>query len=115
MTASEWLPVVDRREQQSQRLTDLVERLRGLDSPYWSAKLADVGAVRGVDDLSVLPFTKPLLPLTTLALKVATASPVVTVSSAAHALDDADQGASTRHHELASADAGGVSDHECAP
>ncbi len=42
---------------QSHRLTELVERLRAVDAPYWKAKLADVGAIASIADLGALPFT----------------------------------------------------------
>jgi phenylacetate-CoA ligase len=43
---------------QSRRLVELIERLRGVESPFWSAKLADVGEVGAIDDLTALPFTE---------------------------------------------------------
>ena len=46
-----------RRRVQEQRLRQQLERLRAVDTPYWKAKLADVGPVRSLDDLSALPFT----------------------------------------------------------
>jgi phenylacetate-CoA ligase len=42
---------------QGERLAALVGRLRSAGSPYWDAKLAGVGEVRGLDDLRRLPFT----------------------------------------------------------
>lgn len=45
-------------ELQSRRLVELIERLRGVGSPFWSAKLADVGEVGAIDDLTALPFTE---------------------------------------------------------
>lgn len=45
-------------ELQSTRLTHLVERLRRLDSPYWTSKLEGVGEVGSIDDLGLLPFTE---------------------------------------------------------
>jgi len=48
-----------RRAEQCERLRTLLERLAGLDSPYWKAKLAgvDAGSIRDVDYLASLPFT----------------------------------------------------------
>jgi phenylacetate-CoA ligase len=48
-----------RRAQQSERLVQLVRRLAAVDSPYWRSKLApvDAPAIRGMDDLTALPFT----------------------------------------------------------
>lgn len=42
---------------QSARLSDLVERLRQVDSSYWAQKMAGVGHVGSVADLGELPFT----------------------------------------------------------
>lgn len=44
-------------ELQSTRLGHLVDRLRRVDSPYWQAKLQDVGEVGSIEDLGSLPFT----------------------------------------------------------
>jgi hypothetical protein len=38
-------------------LCDLIERLRGVESDFWREKLAGVGSVSGLEDLSALPFT----------------------------------------------------------
>ena len=45
-------------ELQSRRLVELIGRLRRVESPFWSAKLADVGEVRAIGDLIALPFTE---------------------------------------------------------
>ncbi|MCH7844261.1 MAG: phenylacetate--CoA ligase [Acidobacteria bacterium] len=45
-------------ELQSRRLVELIGRLRRGESPFWSAKLADVGEVRAIGDLIALPFTE---------------------------------------------------------
>ncbi len=42
---------------QSKRLADLVQRLGKVDSPYWSAKLDEVGSVSSIQDIARLPFT----------------------------------------------------------
>ncbi len=48
-----------RRAEQGERLSTLIERLATQDSPYWRSKLAgvDPGSIRSVDDLAALPFT----------------------------------------------------------
>jgi phenylacetate-CoA ligase len=43
---------------QSERLSELVTRLKGVDTAFWEEKMADVGDVRSVDDLPSLPFTE---------------------------------------------------------
>lgn len=43
---------------QSQRLEDLLNRLRTLDSPYWKAKLAGVKAISAIEGIAALPFTE---------------------------------------------------------
>jgi phenylacetate-CoA ligase len=53
----EAMPAADRARLQSQRLRDLLERLRHVDSDYWRGKLAGVSDVGGVEDLASLPFT----------------------------------------------------------
>jgi phenylacetate-CoA ligase len=51
-----------RADLQGERLRALVERLRTLSSPYWQAKLSDVGEVTSLADLAALPATtKPEL------------------------------------------------------
>ena len=47
-----------RSRRQDQRLTELLARLRRVDTAYWRHKLADVGEVSGVADLTALPFTR---------------------------------------------------------
>jgi phenylacetate-CoA ligase len=49
----------ERRRLQDRRLVALLQRLRELDSPYWRSKLegVDVGAIRSIHDLGLLPFT----------------------------------------------------------
>ena len=44
---------------QSDRLVDLLNRLRRVEAPYWSRKLdgVDLGAVRSIRDIELLPFT----------------------------------------------------------
>jgi phenylacetate-CoA ligase len=42
---------------QSQRLVDLIDRLRRVDAPFWRAKLAGVGPVEGIDGIADLPMT----------------------------------------------------------
>ena len=46
------------RRVQSERLTELVERLKGVETDYWRSKLADVGELRSTDDIALLPFTE---------------------------------------------------------
>ncbi len=43
---------------QSQRLTDLVERLRASDTPYWNEKLAGIPTIRSIRDITELPLTE---------------------------------------------------------
>ena len=45
------------RGSQSDRLVDLVQRLRKVDTPYWRRKLGGVGAIRSLADLDRLPMT----------------------------------------------------------
>ena len=45
------------RGSQSERLVALVERLKGVDSPYWRKKLGGVGSIRSLADLEQLPMT----------------------------------------------------------
>ena len=47
-----------RREVQSGRLSQLVDRLRHLDAPYWAEKLGDHPGISSVDELESLPFTE---------------------------------------------------------
>ncbi|MGA7271598.1 MAG: phenylacetate--CoA ligase [Acidimicrobiia bacterium] len=54
----ETLSAADRRDLQSKRLVQLVDRLRHLDVPYWSGKLGDHPGVSSIDDLPSLPFTE---------------------------------------------------------
>jgi phenylacetate-CoA ligase len=42
---------------QSERLIALVDRLKASDAPYWREKMADVDAVKSIDDITKLPFT----------------------------------------------------------
>jgi phenylacetate-CoA ligase len=42
---------------QSERLSALIGRLKGADTPYWRGKLDGVGAPTSIDDLRSLPFT----------------------------------------------------------
>ena len=49
--------IPERRDLQLRRLAALLERLRAAGSPYWSAKLSGVPAVRSLPDLGHLPFT----------------------------------------------------------
>jgi phenylacetate-CoA ligase len=48
----------DRRELQSTRLARLLDRLKEIDVPYWSEKLAGLPEVRSIDDIKSLPFTE---------------------------------------------------------
>jgi phenylacetate-CoA ligase len=43
---------------QSSRLASLVERLKRVDSPYWSDKLAGVGEIMSIGQIGELPFTE---------------------------------------------------------
>ncbi|GMQ86531.1 MAG: phenylacetate--CoA ligase [Acidimicrobiia bacterium] len=43
---------------QSRRLVALIQRLRQVESPYWSEKLAGVGDVGSIEDLAAFPFTE---------------------------------------------------------
>jgi phenylacetate-CoA ligase len=54
----ETLEPEDRKELQSTRLARLIDRLRHIDVPYWSAKMHGVGEVTSIDDLAALPFTE---------------------------------------------------------
>jgi phenylacetate-CoA ligase len=47
----------DLRAGQSAALVDLVGRLAAASSPYWDAKLRDVGPITSIDDIGRLPFT----------------------------------------------------------
>jgi phenylacetate-CoA ligase len=47
----------EHRELQGQRLSELVARLRGVETPYWRQKLHGVDEVGGVDDLELVPMT----------------------------------------------------------
>ena len=46
------------RKLQSSRLVDLIERLQGVDSPFWSEKMSGVASVASIDDVGSLPFTE---------------------------------------------------------
>jgi phenylacetate-CoA ligase len=48
----------ERRNLQSIRLRELVDRLGSLDSPYWSGKLGQHPGVESIDQLESLPFTE---------------------------------------------------------
>ncbi len=43
---------------QSSRLSSMVERLKRVDTPFWSEKLAGVGEVSSIHQISELPFTE---------------------------------------------------------
>lgn len=43
---------------QSERLNSLIERLKGVESAYWREKLAGIGDIGSIHDLSELPFTE---------------------------------------------------------
>ena len=45
------------RGSQSDRLVGLINRLRGVDTPYWRKKLADTGSIGSLADLDQLPMT----------------------------------------------------------
>jgi phenylacetate-CoA ligase len=45
------------RRTQRERLVKLVDRLRGIDTPFWRDKIGEVGAVRSLEDLNQLPLT----------------------------------------------------------
>ncbi len=45
------------RGSQSDRLVGLINRLRGVDTPYWRNKLADTGSIGSLADLEKLPMT----------------------------------------------------------
>lgn len=47
----------DLRSTQSDRLVDLIDRLRSVDNEFWKAKLNGVPDVRSLDDLPLLPMT----------------------------------------------------------
>jgi phenylacetate-CoA ligase len=51
----ETMPAQERAELQRQRLSELIERLQGVDSGYWREKLADVSPGDAIDQL---PFTE---------------------------------------------------------
>lgn len=60
----ETMPAETKHAMQSKRLRTLVNRLAGLDNPYWRSKLEDVepAAIGSIDDIGALPFTtKPEL------------------------------------------------------
>jgi phenylacetate-CoA ligase len=42
---------------QSERLLALVDRLKASDVPYWRDKMAAVGTIKSIDDITNLPFT----------------------------------------------------------
>lgn len=46
------------RSLQSERLADLVARLKAVDNPYWREKMAGVPEVTDIEDISGLPFTE---------------------------------------------------------
>ena len=48
----------ERRQLQSTRLSQLVERLSSVDSPYWSGKLGSHPGVESIEELRSLPFTE---------------------------------------------------------
>jgi phenylacetate-CoA ligase len=79
MTAIHTMPAGQKTELQKQRLIALVERLRGLDSAYWRAKLGDVDMSRvAAGDITALPFTtktelRDAFPYGTLAVPLAEA------------------------------------------
>lgn len=54
----ETLDPEERRGLQTARLRQQVERLRGVESPYWREKVGDHPGVRSLDDLHSLPFTE---------------------------------------------------------
>ena len=45
------------RGSQSDRLVGVINRLRGVDTPYWRNKLADTGSIGSLADLDQLPMT----------------------------------------------------------
>ena len=53
----ETLDHVSLRRLQSTRLSELVARLKAVDSEYWAGKMSGVGEVDSLDDLGSLPFT----------------------------------------------------------
>jgi phenylacetate-CoA ligase len=53
----ETMPRERRRDLQSERLRDLIDRLRHVDTPYWRDKLDGVGEVKDIENLAVVPFT----------------------------------------------------------
>jgi phenylacetate-CoA ligase len=46
------------RHLQSERLSEMVTRLKGVDTAFWEEKMSDVDDVRSLDDLPSLPFTE---------------------------------------------------------
>jgi phenylacetate-CoA ligase len=46
------------RRLQDERLAGLIDRLRGIDSPFWGEKLSGTPSIRSIDDLTKLPFTE---------------------------------------------------------
>lgn len=54
----ETLDAEERRKLQSTRLSQLLERLRDVDSRYWAEKLGGHPGVSSIDDLESLPFTE---------------------------------------------------------
>ncbi len=53
----ETLDRVSLRRLQSTRLSELVARLKAIDSEYWAGKMSGVGEIDSLDDLGSLPFT----------------------------------------------------------
>ena len=46
------------RHLQSERLSEMVTRLKSVDTAFWEEKMSDVGDVHSIDDLPSLPFTE---------------------------------------------------------
>ncbi|KAA3639253.1 MAG: phenylacetate--CoA ligase [Armatimonadetes bacterium] len=53
----ETMPKGDKRRLQTARLVDLVDRLKASEVPYWREKMAGVGEIASIDDITKLPFT----------------------------------------------------------
>ncbi|MEZ5175899.1 MAG: phenylacetate--CoA ligase [Acidimicrobiia bacterium] len=53
----ETMPRTERRRLQSARLVSLVDRLKASEVPYWRTKMAQVGEITSIDDITSLPFT----------------------------------------------------------
>jgi len=53
----EQMEAVDKTRLQSERLVNLIERLRAAEAPYWGDKLSGVGPIASIDDITELPFT----------------------------------------------------------